>query len=105
MQFFKPMAEEKSKKIVLVFFVLSSIFPLLIFIFISDQYLQPFIDADKSGQLGETLIYGLLVMLFFPLLSFFLMFRRIRVLEGLTREIRAKSAEGVGGAKSFGEKQ
>ena len=103
MKFFKPMAEEKSKKIFLVFFVLSSIFPLLIFIFISDQYLQPFIDADKSGQLGETLIYGLLVMLFFPLLSFFLMFRRIRALEGLTREIRAKSAEVIEGKKSFGE--
>ncbi|MBU2054171.1 MAG: HD domain-containing protein [Proteobacteria bacterium] len=102
---FKPIAEEKSRKIFLVFFVLSSMLPLLIVIFICNQYLQPFIEADKSGLLGETLAYGLLVMLFFPLLSFFLMFRRIRSLEGLTREIRAKSAEVIEGKKSFGEQQ
>lgn len=103
MKFFKPMAEEKSRKIFLVFFVLSCLFPLLIMIFIVNQYLLPVIGADGSGMLCDTLTYGFLVMLFFPLLSFFLMFRRIRVLEGLTREIRAKSAEVIEGKKSFGE--
>jgi len=103
MKLFKPMAEEKSRKIFLVFFALSSMLPLLIIIFISNQYLQPFIEADKSGLLGETLACGFLVMLFFPLLSFFLMLRRIRSLEGLTREIRTKSTEVIEGKKSFGE--
>jgi len=101
MKFFKPMAEEKSRKIFLVFFVLSCLFPLLIMIFIVNQYLLPVIDADASGMLCDTLTYGFLVMLFFPLLSFFLMFRRIRALEGLTREIRAKSAEVIEGKKRF----
>jgi putative nucleotidyltransferase with HDIG domain len=103
MKLFKPMAEEKSRKIFLVFFALSSMLPLLIIILICNQYLQPFIEADKSGLLGEMLAYGFLVMLFFPLLSFFLMFRRIRSLERLTRKIRAKSTEVIEGKKSFGE--
>jgi putative nucleotidyltransferase with HDIG domain len=103
MKLFKPMAEEKSRKIFLVFFALSSMLPLLIIIFICNQYLQPFIEADKSGLLGEMLAYGFLVMLFFPLLSFFLMFRRIRSLERLTRKIRAKSTEVIEVKKSFGE--
>ncbi|MBU1150036.1 MAG: GAF domain-containing protein [Pseudomonadota bacterium] len=103
MKFFKPMAEEKSRKIFLVFFLLSCLFPLLIMIFIVNHYLLPVIGADGSGMLCDTLTYGFLVMLFFPLLSFFLMFRRTRVLEGLTREIRAKSAEVIEGKKSFRE--
>jgi hypothetical protein len=103
MKFFKPIAEEKSRRIFLVFFILSCLFPLLIMIFICNQYLQPFIEADKSSLLGEILTYGFLVMLFFPLLSFLLMFRRIRALEGLTREIRAKSAEVIEGKKGFGD--
>jgi len=103
MKFFKPMAEEKSRKIFLVFFVLSCLFPLLIMIFIVNQYLLPVIGADGSGMLCDTLTYGFLVMLFFPLLSFFLMFRRIRALEGLTREIRAKSAEVIEGKKRFAD--
>ena len=105
MKLLKPIAEEKSRKIFLVFFILSCLLPLLIMLFIIYQYLQPVIDADGSGLLGETLTLGLLAMLFFPILSFFLMSRRIRTLEQLTREIRAKSSEVTEGKRGFGEQQ
>jgi|GEM_PF-442130 len=105
MKVFKPIVDEKSRKIFLVFFILSCLLPLLIMLFIIYEYLQPVIDADGSGLLGEKLALGLLAMLFFPVLSFFLMSRRICALEELTREIRAKSAEVTEGKKGFAEQQ
>jgi putative nucleotidyltransferase with HDIG domain len=103
MKFFKSMAGEKSRKVFLSFFALSCLLPPLIMVFLIQQNLQPLIDADMSGQLSETLTYGLLVMLFLPLLSFYLMFRWIRSLEQLTREIRLRSAEVTEGRKGFGD--
>ena len=103
MQFFKSMAGEKSRKVFLSFFALSCLLPLLIMVFLVYQNLQPLIEADGSGRIGETITYGLLVMLFFPLLSFFLMFRWIRSLERLTQEIHLRSAEVTEGRKGFGD--
>jgi putative nucleotidyltransferase with HDIG domain len=103
MTLFKPLAGEKSRRLFLVSFALSSLLPLLLLIFIVYQYLLPLIDADASGLLGNALTYGILIMFLFPLMSFFLMFRWIRSLECLTNQIRAKSLEIMDGTKEFSD--
>lgn len=105
MKFFKSIENEKSRKIFLSFFALSSLLPLLIMIFIIYQYLLPLIEADRSGLLSNMLTYGLLTMFFLPLISFFLMSRWIASLEGLTREIRIKSDELIEGKKEFSNQE
>jgi putative nucleotidyltransferase with HDIG domain len=98
---FKPLAGEKSRRLFLALFALSSLLPLLVLIFIVYQYLLPLIDADGSGLLGNILTYGILIMFLFPLMSFFLIFRWIRSLENITNQIRAKSMEIADGTKEF----
>lgn len=101
MTLFKPMAGERSRRLFFASFALSALLPLLFLIFIVYQYLLPFIDADATGLLAETLTYGSLIMFIFPLLSFFLMFRWIGSLECLADQIREKSAEIKNGTKEF----
>ena len=101
MTLLKPLAGEKSRRLFLASFALSSVLPLLLLIFIVYQYLLPLIDADASGLLGNTLTYGILIMFLFPLMSFFLMFRWIRSLECLTNQIRDKLTEIKNGTKEF----
>lgn len=103
MKYFRSIAFEGTRKIFLTFFTISCLIPLLVMIFITSEYLLPIIEADTSGILGSALTYGLIVMFFFPLISFFLMSRWIASLEGLTREIRTKSEELVDGRKAFRE--
>lgn len=105
MALFKPLAGERSRRLFLAFFALSSLLPLLVLIFITDQYLLPLILTDQSGMLGMALTYGTLIMFLFPLLSFFLMFRWIRSLENVTRQIRTKSAEITEGTKEFSDQE
>jgi putative nucleotidyltransferase with HDIG domain len=100
---FKPLAGEKSRRLFLSFFALSSLLPLLVMIFIIYQYLFPLIDADGVGLLGNTLTYGILIMFLFPLMSFMLIFRWIRSLENITNQIRAKSLEIMEGTKDFSD--
>lgn len=102
---FKPMAGEKSRRLFLASFALSSVLPLLLLIFIAYEYLPPLIAADASGLLGNTLTYGILIMFLFPLMSFFLMFRWIRSLENLTKQIRDKSTEIRNGTKAFTDQE
>ena len=102
---FKPLSGEKSRRLFLAFFALSSLIPLLVLIFIVYQYLFPFIYADRSGLLGNALTYGILIMFLFPLMSFILIFRWIRSLENITNQIRAKSMEVTDGTKEFADQQ
>jgi len=103
MTLFKPIAGEKSRKLLLIVFALSCMIPILVMVFIVYQYLLPLIDTDVSGLLGSTLTYGIAIMFIFPLLGFFLMLRRIRSLENLASEIRVKSREVTNGQKAFCE--
>ncbi len=105
MKFFKSIEGEKSRKIFLSFFALSSLLPLLVMIFVIYQYLLPIIEADRSGRLSNILTYGLLAMFFLPLISYFLMSRWIASLEGLAREIRIKSDELIEGKKEFSNQE
>ena len=103
MTLFKPIAGEKSRKLLLIVFALSCMIPILVMVFIVYHYLLPLIDADASGLLGSALTYGIAIMFIFPLLGFFLMLRRIRSLENLASEIRVKSREVTNGQKAFCE--
>lgn len=101
MMLFKSLEGEKFRRLFLSFFALSSLLPLLILIFVKNQYLLPAIEADRTGTLATALNCGAFVMLIFALLSFFLMFRWIRSLEKLTAQIRTKSAEIKNGKNEF----
>jgi putative nucleotidyltransferase with HDIG domain len=100
---FKSLAGEKSRRLFLSFFALSSLLPLLVLIFICYEYLFPVIVADGSGLLGNTLTYGILIMFLFPLMSFLLISRWIRSLENITNQIRTKSMEIMKGTKEFSD--
>jgi len=100
---FKPLTGEKSRKLFLSFFALSSIIPLLVLIFIINQYIYPLIDADGSGLLGDALTYGIAILFLFPLMSFLLILRWLRSLEHVTNQIRDKSTEIVNGTKEFSD--
>jgi len=81
----------KSKKIFLSFFVLASLFPILIAIFIMEAYITPLLGNEVQDLLSDAFYIGLSAMLFFPLLSFFLMYRWVNSLEKVTLEIMSKS--------------
>ena len=81
----------KLKKIFLSFFVLASLFPILIAIFVVEAYIIPLLGNEMQDLLSNAFYIGLSAMLFFPLLSFFLMYRWINSLEKVTLEIMSKS--------------
>ena len=101
MSFFRSLAQEKSKKIFLISFFMSTLFPVLIVIIAGYYYLFPILDADEIDKLREVFSYGVMVLLFFPLLTFFLMFRWFSFLERVTAEITVKTMEVSAGKKGF----
>ncbi|MCX5830029.1 MAG: HD domain-containing protein [Deltaproteobacteria bacterium] len=101
MSFFRSLTQEKSKKIFLISFFISSLFPVLIVIVAGYYYLLPILDADDIDKLREVFAYGVMVLLFFPLLTFFLMFRWFSFLERVTAEITMKTMEVSAGKKEF----
>jgi len=101
MSFFRSLTQEKSKKIFLISFFMSSLFPVLIVIVAGYYYLLPILDAGEINKLREVFAYGVMVLLFFPLLTFFLMFRWFSLLERVTDEITIKTMEVSAGKKEF----
>ncbi len=101
MSFFRSLTQEKSKKIFLISFFMSSLFPVLIVIVAGYYYLLPILDTGEIDKLREVFAYGVMILLFFPLLTFFLMFRWFRLLERVTDEITIKTMEVRAGKKEF----
>jgi len=101
MSFFNSVTQEKSKKIFLVSFFMSALFPVLIVIVAGYYYLLPLLDANEIDKMSNMFSYGVMILLFFPLLTFFLMFRWFSFLETVTAEIRAKTMEVREGEKEF----
>jgi len=101
MSIFRSLNQEKSKKIFLISFFLSALLPVLIVILAGHYYLFPLLDADEIDKLSEVFAYGLMVLIFFPLLTFFLMFRWFSFLERVTAEITIKTMELSTGQKEF----
>lgn len=92
----------KSKRIFLSFFVLASLFPILIAIFVVETYIIPLLGNEMQYLLSNAFYIGLSAMLFFPLLSFFLMHRWINSLEKVTLEIMSKSTAVAKRGEEFG---
>lgn len=103
MAIFRSLSGERSRRIFLSLFALSSLLPLLVMVFIAHEYLLPAIDAQGDVRLQGILAFGLSVMLVLPLLGLSLMARWIRSLENLTREIQSKSAQVIERNKGFAE--
>jgi HD-GYP domain-containing protein (c-di-GMP phosphodiesterase class II) len=101
MSFFRSLTKEKSKNIFLISFFISALLPVLIVILAGHYYLLPLLDADDIDTLSEVFAYGLMVLLLFPLLTFFLMFRWFSFLERVTAEITLKTMEISTGKKEF----
>jgi len=101
MSFFRSLTQEKSKKIFLISFFLATLFPVLIVIVAGYYYLLPLLDTDEINKLREVFSYSLMILLFFPLLTFFLMYRWFSFLERVTAEITIKTMEVSAGKKAF----
>ncbi|RZB35025.1 MAG: hypothetical protein SRB1_00793 [Desulfobacteraceae bacterium Eth-SRB1] len=103
MKFFSPLNNEKFRKFIFAFFLLSSLLPILIVIFIAINYVFPILHPEQAENLWQVFIYALLVMFLFPSLSFLLLFQRMISLESLTEEIKAKSVDMVEGGEDLKE--
>jgi len=101
MPFFKSVAGNASRQIFLIFFVLSSLVPIFFMIYMTYQYILPQAVAADIGEIKDTIIYGLLVMLPLPLVSFLFMSRWVGSLEVVTGEIQARTAEVANGRVPF----
>lgn len=91
MGFVGSLINRKFRNVFLSFFALSSLIPILIAVLTLDQYIIPLLGYNGYSQLRDVLSLALLIMLVFPLLSFFLMYRRLNRLEFVTSEILLKT--------------
>lgn len=105
MQIFSSLAREKFRKLIFIFFVLSSLLPILFIIFIAINYVLPDLTPDQTENLRPAFTYGLWIMLLFPSLSFFLLSQWMGSLENLTEEIKAKSVGILEGGKNSEEEE
>jgi HD-GYP domain-containing protein (c-di-GMP phosphodiesterase class II) len=80
---------------------MSTLLPVLIVIVAGYCYLFPILDADEIDKLRDVFAYGVMVLLLFPLLTFFFMFRWFSFLEKVTAEITMKTMEVSAGKKEF----
>jgi len=104
MQFFGSLAREKFRKLIFIFFVLSSLLPILIVIFIGINYVLPNLTPDQTDKLRPAFTCGLWIMLLFSSLSFFLLSQWRGSLENLTAEIKLKSVGILESVKDSDEK-
>lgn len=103
MQIFGSLAREKLRKLIFISFVLSSLLPILIVIFIGINYVLPDLTPDQTDKLRSAFTYGLWTMFLFPSLSFFLLSQWMGSLENLTEEIKSKSVGILEGVEDSGE--
>jgi diguanylate cyclase (GGDEF)-like protein len=76
-----------------VFYMLSSILPLLILIFIILQYVKPMLDENLLIDLNPIFLYGVIAMLIPSILSMALGYQWIGLIEKFSKEIKSKSAQ------------
>jgi len=101
MAFYASIIALKSKRIFLVFFFLASILPIMVLLLILRNYILPALSAAPHAELEDILQTLVAVMILFPFLSFFLMYRWLKSFEALTSEIAVKSNEIVNREKEF----
>ena len=103
MRFLTSIIHERFKKNVFVIFILSSILPLLLMVYIIFNHVLPVLMPEQITDLKTTFTYGVLVMLLPPLLSFFLGSKWVCSVESLSREIKSKSIQIVGKGHEFND--
>jgi HD-GYP domain-containing protein (c-di-GMP phosphodiesterase class II) len=103
--FFKSLTKEKSKKIFLVSFLVSTLLPILLAIAAGYHYVLPLLDVEEVEKIRDAAVYGLVIILIFPLLTFFLMNQWLRSLERVTSEITAKTMEVSDGQRAFADQK
>ncbi|MDH3345379.1 MAG: GGDEF domain-containing protein [Desulfobacteraceae bacterium] len=101
MAVFTSLMHEKFRKNFFVFLFLSSIFPLLLLIFIIYQYVIPVIMPDQINGLKGIFTYGVLVMLLPSFLSFALGSKWIGSIETISEDIKSKSVQIIGEKEEF----
>ncbi len=87
-------------------YALSAVLPVLVLIYFLFQYLFPALNQHhvRIEGIRDTLSVVLVVMLLIPLLGLVLMGWWIRSLEGLTQEVKSKSAELMDSIPDSGQK-
>jgi len=101
MTMLNSLIHEKFRKNFFVFLFLSSIFPLLLLIFIIYQQVIPVIVPDQINGLKDTFTYGVLVMLLSSFLSFALGSKWISSIETISEDIKSKSVQIIGEKEEF----
>jgi len=101
MTMLNSLIHEKFRKNFFVFLFLSSIFPLLLLIFIIYQQVIPVIMPDQINALKDTFTYGVLVMLLSSFLSFALGSKWISSIETISEDIKSKSVRIIGEKEAF----
>ena len=96
MALFTSLMHENFRKNFFVFLFLSSIFPLLLLIFIIYQQIIPVIMPDQINDLKGVFTYGVLVMLLPSFLSFALGSKWISSIENISEDIKSKSVQIIG---------
>ena len=101
MAFFTSLKHEKFRKNFSIFLFLSSIFPLLLLIFIIYQHIIPALMPNEINALRGTFTYGMLVMLLSSVLSFVLGYQWISSIETISENIKSKSVQIMGEKEEF----
>ena len=79
-----------------VVYVLSALMPILILLYILNTYVYPELSNVQVDRLLTVLTIGLTAMLVIPLLGFAQLWRWIKSLEDLTKEVKQKTLELTG---------
>jgi two-component system cell cycle response regulator len=86
------LASERFRTTFLVFYMLSSLLPILLLIYISYRYVLPVLSPHQVEALRDVANYGLLVLLGVPFFGLILMNWWIGSLERLTEDVKIKAA-------------
>lgn len=84
------------RRIFLAYFLLSSLLPLLLIICIVFQFIEPVLFPAQASSLTGVFTNSLGAIFLVQLLSFFIMFRWVRAMEGLTERICHRPASKPG---------
>ncbi|MBF0528440.1 MAG: GGDEF domain-containing protein [Deltaproteobacteria bacterium] len=87
------LVSERFRTTFLVFYILSSLLPMLIMMYIIIEYVRPHLSPKQIEALMDPVTYGLLIMLVVPILGLILMNWWVKSLEQLTEDVKAKTAE------------
>lgn len=89
----KSLSAESFRTSFLVFYVLSSLLPILILMYIISQYVRPHLTGEQIQALMDPVTYGLIAMLVVPLFGIVLMSLWIKSLERLKEDVKSKAED------------